>query len=142
MYVRPECEEDKRRWLAFFTQDAEEKCTHSHPMPVKSKIGSKVEQRIDIAVQNDPTLTAAEISKGIGTGCNLSSMTLVATDIKKVRNAVYKSRKKIYSTYSASYILEHFDDVVKNRVDEADLKEIEDPELGKRILHSSSPYCR
>lgn len=105
-------------------------------------MGAKAEQDITMAVTGDPTLTPAQVSKGFGTRCNPSSISLVAADIRKVRNAVYKARKNVYASYSAKHILENFDEVVKNRVDEADIKENEDPELGKLILNATSPYCR
>ena len=94
-------------------------------MPVKK--GSKAEQWIAIEVQNDPTLTAAKIS-GIGTGCSPSSMTIVAAETEKA--------KKNYS-FLVKYIFAHFHEILKIRVNEANMKESEQTDFGKRIVNAS-----
>lgn len=64
LYLRPESEKDNRRWLAFLSAEGL-KAVHSHPCPVRSKLGSRLEEVIQEAVKNDPSKTTKEISKGI-----------------------------------------------------------------------------
>lgn len=63
VYIRPLADDDKRRWLGFVSAEGT-KSIHTHPCPVRSKLGSKLQQGIEEAVKIDPSKTAREISKG------------------------------------------------------------------------------
>ena len=57
VYLFPVAPANTRRWLAFIGDVKGRTDGHSHPEPVRSKLGSKLEQAVEKAVENDPTLT-------------------------------------------------------------------------------------
>ena len=140
VYVQPTDPEDKRRWLGCLLKEG--KGQHNHPNPGRKKIGTKLDQMIQQAVTDSPTLTASDSSKGEGIGCNPASVSLPAAKISNLQNAVKKARTNTYASCSDKNLLQNFDALIKNRIDEKDAQNAESQEMNEQVLTLCTPYLR
>lgn len=74
--------------------------------------------------------------------CNPSSISAVASNIDTLSNCVKKAKKSLYSGANDRYIVENFNILIKNAIDEKDAKHAENEESANEILKACSPYCR
>ena len=141
IYVTPKEKEDKRRWLGFLSNSGSLPATHSHPKPVPSKLGAKLKEDIEKAVQLDPSKTCDDISKGFGLGYSPSSFTIAAANKGTLSHFINQSRIDLSGKVNRN-IIENFNDLVKKKVDEMDTKNAESEDLNNRILNYCTPYLR
>ena len=92
-------------------------------MPIESKLDSKLKLDIKDALEKDPTKKPNDISKGHGIGYNPMAVSHAATGPSTLASMVYRAKGKDgTSLHAVKNILENFDKIIKNKIDEADRK--------------------
>ena len=112
IFIRPVKPDDNRAWLGFLSIEGG-KGQHNHPNSGRKKIGEKLDELIAKAVEENPTLTAKDISHGDGIGCNPASISLPAVKMSSLQNSLKKAKSGQYSVCAAKDVLENFDQYVK-----------------------------
>lgn len=116
---------------------------HNHPMPIESKMDSKLKLDIKKALEVDPSITPIAISNGFGLGYSPIAASNAAGNSKTLSNYIYKNKIKHGCTSaSGQNLIENFDKYIKNKVDSQDTKACVDEERNALVLEMSSPYSR
>ena len=141
-YIKPTDPKSKERWMAFMSTTTEI-AEHKHPMPIESKLDSKLKLDIKDALEKDPTKKPNDISKGHGIGYNPMAVSHAATGPSTLASMVYRAKGKDgTSLHAVKNILENFDKIIKNKIDEADRKHSVDDGRDAEVMKLCSPYCR
>lgn len=116
---------------------------HNHPMPIESKMDSKLKLDIKKALEVYPSVTPNAISNGFGLGYSPIAASNAAGNSKTLSNYIYKNKIKHGSaSASGQNLIENFDKYIKNKVDSQDTKACVDEERNALVLEMSSPYSR
>jgi len=75
-------------------------------------------------------------------GCNPASVSLPAAKISNLQNAVKKARTNTYASCWDRNLLQNFDALIKDRIDEKDAKNAESQEMNAQVLTLCTPYLR
>ena len=118
LYISPENQDDKRRWLGCLSISPKSS-VHSHPPPAAAKITAQVKEAIIVALEKDPSITADDISKGNSIGFNPMIASPATAHKDTLSNFVKMIRTKFdCSGYSCRNTIEQFDAIVKANIDE------------------------
>ena len=140
IYISPVEETDRRRWMGFLS-NSNPKATHHHLQPAYSKIDSFVKCAIRTLVKKDPTKTANDISKGTGLGFSTRIASPATANKTTLRNFVATTRIDINGASSRD-IIKRFNELVKDKADEADEKNAVSSIFHQQVLDRCSPYVR
>jgi hypothetical protein len=142
IYVQPDDQTSKERWLAFMST-ANAAARHNHPIPIESKMDSKLKLDIDKALEVDPSVTPHAISNGYGLGYSPITISNAAGNSKTLSNYIYKNKIKDGSSSAGGrHLIENFGKYIKNKVDAQDTKACVDEQRNTLVLELSSPYSR
>ncbi len=140
IYVTPDDKTSNERWLGFMLT-VNDAAQHNHPMPIESKIDSKLKLYIKKALEVDPSVTLNAISNGLGLGYSPIAASNSAGNSKTLSNYIYRHKIKHGSGLSSGQnLIENFDKYIKNKVDSQDTKACVDEERNALVLEMSSPY--
>ena len=90
VYVYPADRQDKRRWIGGIVRHQKDlsKNLHNHVPPSETKIAQCVEEKINIAIPSNPTLTASDISLGKGLGFVPCAVDVASSHLGRVSKVV------------------------------------------------------
>ena len=142
VYIRPKDENDKRRWIGNMDKLEDDIPSHNHPQPIESKLNSMLVADVAHALQTNPSYTANELSKGRGLRYNPAAVSIAAANPATFSNVVNRIKRRVTSGKNAQYIIENFDSVVKNAIDERDNERIEDDEMKNALMDFCRSYIR
>ncbi len=141
-YICPKNENDKRRWIGVMEKLEDDIPSHNHPQPIESKLNSLLVADVAHALQTNSNYTANELSKGMGLSYNPVAVSLAAANPATFNNAVNRIKRGVTSGNTVQYIVENFDVVVKNKIDERDNEHIEDDDVKNEMKNLCGSYIR
>jgi len=142
IYIRPKDNNDKRRWLAVMERLDNGIPSHNHPKPIESKLNAVVLTDLQAALHSNPSYTANDLSKGRGMPYTPAAVSLAATNPASFSNTVNRLRRGVTAGRTAQYIIENFDTVVKNPIEERNNKYIEDEDIRSEMKNLCDKYIR
>lgn len=112
-------------------------------MPIESKQDSKLKLDMKEALKKNPTKKPNDISKGQGIGYSPMAVSLATVNPSTLASAIYRMKgKEGTSLHALKNLLDNYDKIIKNKVDEMDRKNSVDDGRDAEVMKLCSPYCR